>query len=481
MLLSIFGGVNYVKARAERKAEIERQVEAAIDRMTMNLPIAIWNSDKKGVEQGLRAEMSAGFIVGIIINDNAKVIAGTGRGADGAVAAGLNKAPASDASRSAKLVYMEDGKPNPVGEVTVFISYAEMHDALRDDLIRLALGICVLDIVLLFALSRSLHTVVLRPLHQVQQAILNIAVGDVDLTKRLPKSVNAEFTEIADNFNTFIGRLQKIIEQVHEGTYHITVASSEIATGNLDLSARTESQAGSLEQSTIAMAELTKTVNQNAGHARSANQLVQTASDIAGRGGVAVANVVATMGEINDASHKIVNIIAVIDSIAFQTNILALNAAVEAARAGEQGRGFAVVASEVRSLAHRSATAAQEIKALIGDSVSKVGTGTQLVNQAGQIMDEVVTSVKQVTEIMTSMMTASEQQTIDIAKASEAIALMEQTTQQNAALVEEAASAADSLKQQAAALEDALSVFRLAEAAPGPVARLTRPAFTALA
>ncbi|SFV07996.1 methyl-accepting chemotaxis protein [Pseudoduganella namucuonensis] len=465
-LLSLFGAVNYVKTKGEREAEIERQVQAAISRMTMSLPIAIWNSDKKGVEQGLRAEMSAGFIVGIVINNGPKIIGGTGRAADGSVTIGADKPRQSDASRSAKLAYIEDGKPNPVGEVTVFIAYTEMHGALHNDLMWLALAIFVLNAVLLFALSHSLNSVVLRPLKQVREALHNIAVGDVDLTKRLPASINAEFTEVADNFNTFIGRLQKIIEQVHEGTDLIAAASSEIATGNLDLSARTESQASSLEETSAAMAELTKTVNQNAGNAKTANHLVQSASDIAGKGGVAVAKVIATMTEINDASHKIVNIIAVIDSIAFQTNILALNAAVEAARAGEQGRGFAVVASEVRNLAHRSAAAAQEIKTLISDSVDKVGTGTELVNQAGQIMNEVVTSVKQVTEIMTSIMTASEEQTVGIAHACEAISLMDQTTQQNAALVEEAAATADSLKVQTAALETALSVFRLSETAP---------------
>ncbi|CAN7695747.1 methyl-accepting chemotaxis protein [Pseudoduganella sp. LjRoot289] len=437
----------------------------------MNLPIAIWNSDKQGVEQGLRAEMSAGFIVGITISNGAKIIAGTGRAPDGSVAVGADKVGKSEATRHAKLVYLEDGKPNPVGDVTVHIAYADMLAALHKDLLWLALATCVLLAVLLAALSHSLSTVVLRPLKQVQQAIRNIAVGEVDLTKRLPASINAEFTEVADNFNTFIGRLQGIIEQVHEGTNLIAAASAEIATGNLDLSARTESQASSLEETSAAMAELTRTVTRNAGNARNANGLVQSTSAIAGKGGQAVAKVVATMNEINDASHKIVNIIGVIDSIAFQTNILALNAAVEAARAGEQGRGFAVVATEVRNLAHRSAAAAQEIKALINDSVNKVGTGTQLANEAGNIMGDVVTSVAQVAEIMTSITMASEEQTVGIAHAGDAISLMDQTTQQNAALVEEAAASAASLKAQTTALEAALSVFRLADTAPRPVLR----------
>ena len=470
-LLAIFGGLNYIKTKGEREADIEEQVQSAISRMKMNLPTAIWNSDKPGIGQGVRAEMSAGFIVGITISKGSKIIERIGRAADGSVSVGAGTPLAADANRTAKLVFMEDGKPNEVGDVTVYIAYKDMLAALRHDLLWLALATCVLVTVLLIALSYSLSAVVLRPLKQVREALNNIAVGEVDLTKRLPLSVNAEFTEVAVSFNTFIGRLQTIIEQVHEGTNLIASASSEIASGNLDLSSRTESQAASLEQTSAAMAELTKTVTQNAGNARNANQLVQSASAIAGKGGDAVAKVVATMSEINDASHKIVNIIGVIDSIAFQTNILALNAAVEAARAGEQGRGFAVVATEVRNLAHRSAAAAQEIKTLIGDSVSKVGTGTELVHDAGRIMQEVVTSVRQVTDIMTSIMTASDEQTVGIAHAGHALKLMDQTTQQNAALVEEAAAAADSLKGQTAALETALSVFRLSETAARPQLR----------
>jgi methyl-accepting chemotaxis protein len=245
----------------------------------------------------------------------------------------------------------------------------------------------------------------------------------------------------------------------------MATASSQIASGNQDLSSRTEQQASSLEQTAASMEELTSTVKQNADNARQANQLAMSASEVAVRGGSVVSQVVDTMSAINTSSRKIVDIIAVIDGIAFQTNILALNAAVEAARAGEQGRGFAVVASEVRSLAQRSAAAAKEIKALIDDSVGKVGAGTAQVAEAGQTMEEIVASVKRVTDIMGEISAASHEQTQGIEQINQAITQMDQVTQQNAALVEEAAAAAGSLQAQAGGLSHCVGVVRLAPAA----------------
>jgi len=227
------------------------------------------------------------------------------------------------------------------------------------------------------------------------------------------------------------------------------------------LSSRTESQASSLEETASSMEELTDTVKQNAENARQANQLVVSASDFAAKGGKVVGQVVTTMGSIKDSSRKIVDIIGVIDGIAFQTNILALNAAVEAARAGEQGRGFAVVAAEVRNLAQRSAGAAKEIKALIGDSVEKVDVGSKLVDEAGRTMDEMVTSVKHVADIMSEITAASQEQSAGIGEVNVAITQMDEMTQQNAALVEQAAAAAESMQEQAALLAQAVSVFKL--------------------
>ncbi|WP_229502823.1 methyl-accepting chemotaxis protein [Pseudoduganella guangdongensis] len=255
--------------------------------------------------------------------------------------------------------------------------------------------------------------------------------------------------------------LARIVSSVRSATDTIATASSEIAAGNSDLSARTENQASALEETAASMEELTATVRQNADSARTANELAASASEVAQKGGAVVSQVVQTMASIDSSSRKIVDIISVIDGIAFQTNILALNAAVEAARAGEQGRGFAVVASEVRNLAQRSAAAAKEIKDLIGASVETVGVGNTLVAQAGSTMQEVVDSVHRVRQIINEISTASNEQSVGIAQVNEAISQMDSVTQQNAALVEQAAAAAASMQQQSAALLQAVGVFRL--------------------
>ncbi|GAB2881433.1 methyl-accepting chemotaxis protein [Pseudoduganella ginsengisoli] len=257
------------------------------------------------------------------------------------------------------------------------------------------------------------------------------------------------------------GSLRDIVGQVRQGTDVIAAASGQIANGSLDLSSRTEQQASSLEETASSMEQLTSTVKQNGDSARRANELAGSASQIARQGGVVVSEVVTTMGSISESAGKIVDIIGVIDGIAFQTNILALNAAVEAARAGEQGRGFAVVASEVRNLAQRSAAAAREIKALINDSVEKVGAGSRLVEQAGKTMDEVVASVQRVTAIMGEISDAGQEQEAGIEQINQAISEMDSVTQQNAALVEEAAAASASMRDQAHKLQQVVSVFRL--------------------
>ncbi|WP_307188480.1 methyl-accepting chemotaxis protein [Massilia sp. CF038] len=270
--------------------------------------------------------------------------------------------------------------------------------------------------------------------------------------------------------------LAKIVNEVRTGTDTIATASGQIAAGNLDLSSRTEEQASSLEETAASMEELTSTVTQNAENARLANQLAATASDVAIKGGSVVSQVVDTMASINDSSKKIVDIISVIDGIAFQTNILALNAAVEAARAGEQGRGFAVVATEVRNLAQRSAAAAKEIKTLIGASVDTVAVGNRLVAEAGSTMDEVVASVRRVTDIMGEISVATNEQSSGIAQVNQAITQMDAVTQQNAALVEEASAAAESMQQQAQRLLEVVGQFRLDDSIQTPPARPRRPA-----
>ncbi|KQX01953.1 chemotaxis protein [Massilia sp. Root418] len=309
------------------------------------------------------------------------------------------------------------------------------------------------------ALMLVVRTHVTRPLAEAERAAGRIAEGD--LTVNLQTGSKDEIGKLCGAMNGISGNLSRVVGQVREGAEHIATASTEIASGNQDLCQRTEQQASNLEETAAAMEQLTSTVRQNADNAQQANRLALAASDTAARGGQVVSQVVDTMGSINQSSRKIVDIISVIDGIAFQTNILALNAAVEAARAGEQGRGFAVVASEVRNLAQRSAAAAREIKELINASVEQVEAGSRLVQQAGSTMDEVVSSVAHVTGIMTEISAASQEQNAGIAQVSTAITRMDEVTQQNAALVEQAAAAAASLQQEAAALAQVVRVFQL--------------------
>jgi methyl-accepting chemotaxis protein len=323
-----------------------------------------------------------------------------------------------------------------------------------------SLVIAVIAVLIVSALLASL----LKRLPMLKDVMQNIGSGDGDLTLRVSVKGEDELAAIATGFNQFAEKVQAVLIRVRQNAESVSTASAEIAQGNNDLSARTESQASALEQTAASMEELSATVKQNADNARQANQLALSASTVAVQGGEVVAQVVDTMKGINDASRKIADIISVIDGIAFQTNILALNAAVEAARAGEQGRGFAVVASEVRALAGRSAEAAKEIKTLINTSVQRVEQGTTLVDQAGITMNEVVTSIKRVTDIMGEISAASSEQSQGVSQVGEAVTQMDQVTQQNAALVEEMAAAASSLKSQAQELVQTVAVFKLGAA-----------------
>ncbi|OGB23266.1 MAG: hypothetical protein A3I66_09485 [Burkholderiales bacterium RIFCSPLOWO2_02_FULL_57_36] len=349
----------------------------------------------------------------------------------------------------------------------------EIYESTRNGV----LGIGILALVL-FVVSASMFTLQLanqlggEPDFAVKIAN-KVAQGDLRVVIHTMKN---DQSSVLYAIRTMRDSLDGIVGKVRAGTDTIAAASGRLAAGNLELASRTEQQASALEETASSMEELTSTVKQNADNARQANQLAISASDVAVKGGAVVSQVVETMGSINASAKKIVDIISVIDGIAFQTNILALNAAVEAARAGEQGRGFAVVAAEVRSLAQRSASAAKEIKSLISDSVEKVDAGSSLVTEAGTTMEEVVESVKRVTDIMSEIMTASQEQSTGIEQVNQALAQMDRVTQQNAALVEEAAAAAAGLKDQATNLTQVVSVFQLNSNHATAIATTPRPA-----
>jgi methyl-accepting chemotaxis protein len=290
------------------------------------------------------------------------------------------------------------------------------------------------------------------------------AIAQGDLTQQIEARGTNETAQLLHSLKSMQGALVTLVSAVHHGAATVSAASGEIAQGNDDLSARTESQASALQETAASMEELNSTVRMNADNSRQANQMAQSASVVATQGGQVVAEVVATMRGINESSKRISDIIGVIDSIAFQTNILALNAAVEAARAGDQGRGFAVVASEVRNLAGRSAEAAREIKSLIGTSVERVEAGTTLVDRAGQTMEEVVGAIKRVTDIVGEISAASSEQSQGVDQVNEAVTQMDQATQQNAALVEQMAAAAAGLNAQARGLVETVSSFKLPSA-----------------
>jgi methyl-accepting chemotaxis protein len=332
-------------------------------------------------------------------------------------------------------------------------------EAARRSLDVVLIGGGLLAVVVSIVLALLVARVVTNALRQVLRATEDLRAGEGDLTYRLPP-MDAEFGEIATSLNGFIDKLHEVVSTTKSLTAGMSSGALQIARGNDDLSQRTQEQAAALEETASSMEQMTATVKQNADNARQANQLSANARTHAEKGGSVVARAIGAMEEINASSRKIADIISVIDEIAFQTNLLALNAAVEAARAGEQGRGFAVVASEVRSLAQRSATAAKEIKELINQSVEKVSAGSQLVDESGRTLNDIMEAVKRVSDIIAEIAAASEEQAQGIEQVNNAVSQMDSTTQQNAALVEEASAASKALEQQAQGLVAQVGQFR---------------------
>jgi methyl-accepting chemotaxis protein len=335
------------------------------------------------------------------------------------------------------------------------------------------LGACAIGVLLGIIFSWLITRSIRRPLMQAVSVAGRVAAGDLDV--RVPRGDNTETGQLLAALERMTSNLRHLVGEVAEGANTVSNTSAQIAQGNLDLSQRTEEQASTLEETASSMEELTTTVARNADNARQASEVAAGATEVARQGGEVVSQVIRTMNDISDSSKKIAEIISVIDGIAFQTNILALNAAVEAARAGEQGRGFAVVATEVRNLAHRSAAAAKEIKELIGSSVGNVQTGTTLVDRAGHTMDEIVSSVKQVSELIAEIAAASREQSAGLEQVNTAVMQMEHVVQQNASLVEEAAAGTESMRTQANSLLDMVSRFTLGERDDGG-ARTAAPA-----
>jgi len=399
----------------------------------------------------------------------------------------VHQSGSSDEARlqSLQRMYSEEAEPSfaalaeTVGKLAAMTqsdarALSQQGDAVRSSAqwwVITGMGVsALLSILFAVLVTRS----VARPAQQAVQAASQIASGD--LTQAIPPTGNDEMGQLMAALEQMRSKLDSVVQHVRHNAESVAMASEEIASGTTDLSSRTEEQASALQQTAASMEQLSSTVRQNADSALQANQLALGASQVAAQGGDVVGEVVTNMRGITESSRKIADIIGVIDSIAFQTNILALNAAVEAARAGEQGRGFAVVAGEVRTLAQRSAEAAKEIKLLINNSVDSITAGTALVDRAGHTMTEVVTSIRRVTDLVGEISAASSEQSQGVTQVGEAITQMDSTTQQNAALVEESAAAAESLKRQAQELVQTVSHFKTTSAITASAAQLPRSA-----
>jgi methyl-accepting chemotaxis protein len=400
--------------------------------------------------------------------DAANIVDGQGR----PVFVNIVNATRSNGAGYVNYTWPKPGQSEPVPKISYAKAYAPWNwviasgeyidniDAVFREHALLGIGESAALALLLFLIGRAISRSIIEPINASVRIASAVASGD--LTQSVAVSGKDEASQMLAALNAMNVSLNHIVANVRDGAQSVSAASNQIAQGNMDLSSRTEQQASSLEETASSIEELTATVQHNAGNAQKASQIASSAAETAARGGAAMTDVIRTMEEINGSAQKIADIIGTIDGIAFQTNILALNAAVEAARAGEQGRGFAVVAEEVRTLAHRSAAAARQIKTLIEDSVSKVDSGSALVNEAGNTIKDIVDQVQTVKDVMAEILAANREQATGIEQVNRAIMEMDQVTQQNAALVEESAAAADAMRSQADGLAQTVSIFKVA-------------------
>ncbi len=460
VLVAGFGLVDHILQRRAQEAHLQQQLEAVQARLSVGLPAAVWNYDQEQVGKILHAEMSAPMLDAIVVRSGDKLVDGARRLPDGKITVLDPKdMVASTEQHSFELSLAEGQKTSTVGVVSLHFNRNAIDKALREQLTLLLLQAVVLAVAIVAAASVLFSRLVLRPLRALDEALADIAEGDADLSRRLPLPNGLEFRRVAQNFNAFIDRLHELVTLVQGHAASCADAIDRIAQANRDLSRRTDAQARSLRDTAAAVEELSSSIAQNTRSTEVADGLTQDSGELVSSGGAAMAEVVTTMEQLNQHSHRMSDIVGVIDGIAFQTNILALNAAVEAAGAGENGRGFAVVAAEVRTLAQRSAEAAREIRQLIAESIERVEQGSQRVGRAGESMAAIVSSMRQMSEVLSHISAASHQQEQGIQQVNAAIAAIDKATQDNGRFVEQTAGTTRDVTVQAHELVSLVGAF----------------------
>ena len=459
LVMAGFGAVNYATLKTSLESRLAADGEALAARLRMNLPGPLWNLDAKQIDRVLEAEMMSPDITANVIRNGATPVAGRSRDPGGKPVPTTAQTPGLADPAKVDLVFDNDGKASPVGEAEVQTSTARLDHALRAALWNVTLQTLVLNLVMVGAMTAALHLQIFKPLAGISGALERIAGGESNLHVELEVAGDNELSRIAAAFNGFIAKLRHTFDEVQVAATHVEQGASEIASGNEDLSVRTERQAARLQEVAASMTTLTDGVRRNAQLAGQLAGLTDSAAGAAHRSAEVMGQATSAMDRLTESSRRISDITSVIDSIAFQTNILALNAAVEAARAGEQGRGFAVVAAEVRTLAQRCATAAKEISELIGDSVTQVESGGQLIRETGVSVDTLVGVVEQVTGHIQEISQACQAQSRDIGVAEVSIREIDHMTSQNTALIEQTSAASNSLKEEAQSLGARMQQF----------------------